>query len=378
MELSEAIPQARAALAVARAGEAERIAEAVEAHRVVGVIGEAEVGKTETIRQALRLPAADLPVVRLDLDGAASDEHVGFLLSKQIARTVLGQVDHSMLSAGVLLPPRIQQGRLRLAEMLGVDGLDEALREWPSGHYQSTAAFRALDTLAQQRDLVLWIDHVEAPRLTPRHPMRIDRLLWAVRELSQRESRLRVVVSAREGLQDEMLGPRAAFHQQGQWLSIDVPAAGTWREVAGHVDASAVVAERLASLTGGHPRTMLLALLHLAATSHPRPPHAEDVLRELAIRDDGLAARAVQHARSLHRLGEQVLTQIALGQRPYAVAQRGNATPQEIRKVLNRLRLAGLLRRRDGWAIVNPLLAIRLRGAVHGPLGVDDEDADEG
>jgi hypothetical protein len=378
VELSEAIPRARAALAAARAGEAERIAEAVEAHRVVGVIGEAEVGKTETIQQALRLPDADLPVVRLDLDGAASDDHVGFLLAKKIARTVLGQVDHSMLSAGVLLPPRVQHGRLRLAEMLGVDGLDEALREWPSGHYQSTAGLRALETLAQQRDLVLWIDHVEAPRLTPRHPLKIDRLLWAVRELSQREPRLRVVVSAREGLQDEILGPRAAFHQQGQWLSLDVPAVGTWREVAGHVDASAAVAERLASLTGGHPPTMLLALLHLAATGRQRPPHAEDVLRELAVRDDGLAARAVQHARSLHRLGGQVLTEIALGQRPYAVAQRGNATPQEIRKVLNRLRLAGLLRRRDGWAIVNPLLAIRLRGAVRGPLGVDDEDADEG
>jgi hypothetical protein len=373
----ERIQEARAALAAARVGEAERITEAVAAHHVVGVLGEAEVGKTRTIGQALRLLNDSPAVIYLDLDGAASDEHVGFLLAKQIARAVLGGTDFSLLSGGVLLPGRVQRGRLQVAELLGVEGLEEALREWPSGRYPSTKALGALQTLAERRDLILWIDHVEAPRLTPRHPLKVDRLLWGVRELSQRESRLRIVISGREALRDEILGTSAAFHQQGQWLSLLAPATGTWREVAGHLDVSAGVADELANLTGGHPTTMLLALLHLIDADGQRPPRAEDILRELAVRDDGLAARAVQHARSLHRLGGQVLAQIALGQRPYAATQRGSATSQEISKVLNRLRLAGLLRHSDGWEIVNPLLAIRLRGTVHEPLNIDDwEDID--
>ena len=373
----ERIQQAHAALAAARVGEAQRIAEAITAHHVVGVLGEAEVGKTRTIGQALRLTNDSPLMIYLDLDGAASDEHVGFLLAKEIARTVLGGTDFSLLSGGALLPGRVQRGRVQLAELLGVEGLEEALREWPSGRYASTKALRVLQTLAERRDLILWIDHLEAPRLTPRHPLKIDRLLWGVRELSQRESRLRVVISGREALRDEILGPRAAFHQQGQWLSLHPPAPGTWREVAGHLGVSDRVAGELANLTGGHPTTMLLALLYLIDGDIRRPPSAENVLRELAVRDDGLGARAIQHARSLHRLGGQVLTQIALGQRPYAATQRGSATSQEISKVLNRLRLAGLLRHADGWEIVNPLVAIQLRGTVNEPLNIHDwEDID--
>src|SRR4029077_12719676 len=103
----ERIQEAHAALAAARVGEAQRIAEAVAAHHVVGVLGEAEVGKTRTIGQALRLPNDGPAMIYLDLDGAASDEHVGFLLAKQIARTVLGGTDFSLLSGGVLLPGRV-------------------------------------------------------------------------------------------------------------------------------------------------------------------------------------------------------------------------------------------------------------------------------
>ena len=370
MELIDRLAHAHAALAGARADEAQRIAEAKREHQIVGVLGEAEVGKTATVRQALRLSEADGNALYLDLDGAAGDGHAGFLLAKQIARTVLGETDFSLLSGGVLLPARVERGRLRLAELLGVEGLDEALREWPSGHYLSTSAFGALEKLVKQRDVTLWIDHVEAPHVTPRHPLNLDGLLWGVRELSQRERRLRVIVSGREALEDEILGPQAAFHQQGRWMSLDVPA--PWVELAAKLGALRLLAKPLSNLTGGHPATMLLGLLHIKETRSPRLPHAEHVLRELAARDDGLAARAIQQARTLHRLGGQVLRQIALGQRPYAASQRGSASPQEIRKVLNRLRLAGLLRRSDGWAIVNPLVSIALRGTVNGPLNVED------
>lgn len=379
MDVIERHEHASNALATARMDEATRIAEAVRAGRIVGVLGEAEVGKTVTIRQALRLDDPPQQVIALDLDGAASDEHVGFYLAKEIARAVLGPTDFSLLSAGVLLPGRVERGRVSLAELLGVDGLDEALRDWPSGRYTSASALGGLEKLVHQGpELVLWIDHLEAPLLTPRHPLKLDRLLWGIRELSQRESRLRVVLSGREAVQADVLGPRAAFHQQGRWLSIDVPSSATWAEVARKLQTPTSVAERLSSLTGGHPTTMLLSLVEIAGSGDQRPPRPEEALRELAARDDGLVARAIQHARSLHRLGGQVLVQIARGQRPYAAAQRGSASPQEIRKVLNRLRIAGLLRRTAGWGIVNPMVEIGLRQTVNDlPSIVHDERADE-
>lgn len=369
MGLIEDTPRIRRALAEARGGEAARIVEAVQAHRVVGILGEAEVGKTETIRQAL-VVSGKSRIVPIDLDGAASDDHVGFLLAKRIARALVGDTDFSLLSGGALLPSRIEGVRLRLAGLLGVDGLEEAMREWPSGRYSTAKALDALEALAAQQQVILWVDHLEAPRLTPRHPLDVSRLMWGVREIGQRVRGLQMVFSGREAMEAEALGVESAFHQQGKWLTIDNPSIEAWREVAERLGLSAAVAGILAEMTDGHPATMQLALQYLGEQDSLRDP--DQVLRVLTARDDGLAARAMQHARTLHRLGGQVMVQIAYGQPPYGMDQRGRSPSQEIRKVLEKLRLAGLVRRgRPRWRIVNPLVAFRLRGSVQLLSGSD-------
>ena len=365
MDLIEALPRARDALASVRRPEAERIARMLGSHRVVGLLGEGEVGKTETVAQALKLAIGDADLVRLDLDAAASDPHIGFQLAKGVARSVAGEVDFSLLSAGALWPARIEEKRLELAELLGMRGLEEALREWPSGSFPAAAGFQLVEALSGRRPVVFWIDHLESPSLTPRHPVKVGELLWGIREMVQRANMITVVLSGRKAFEKSVLGPKQAFHQQGIWLTVDNPAAAAWREVAEQMQVWPALAEELAELTDGHPATMLQALLHVRqASAAVRIQDAHRILRDLAIRDDGFAGRPVQHARSLHRLGGQVLTQIALGQAPYGVSQRGRSAPQEIRKVLERLRLAGLIRPGAHWAIVNPLLAIRLRGSV--------------
>lgn len=362
MALIDEIPRVREALKLARQQEGHRLAEALQAGRVVGVLGEAEVGKSETISQAIGSSTASPSVIRLDLGGAASEEHVAFQLAKQIAGALLGSAGFSTLKVGVLVPAALEARRVELAELLGMDGLDEALRDWPSGRYSLLKAVDALEQLARERTVIVWIDHLEAPALTPRHPLDLDRFLWAIREAVQRVRGLSVLLSGRDAIRGQVLGTEAAFHQQGQWLSMDCPSLQAWLEVATSLKIPKAIAGELVRLSGGHPATMLLALLRLMEGGLANDAH--EILRDLAGLDSGLTGRAMQHARSLHRLGGQVMLQVALGQGPYAAAQRGESPPQEIRKVLGRLQLAGLIRHRDGWSVVNPLVGIALGGGL--------------
>jgi hypothetical protein len=373
-----AMQRAHTALATSRSGEAQRIGETVAKNGIVGVVGEAEVGKTLTIRQSLSALDSRTAVVYVDFDAAASDGHVGWQIAKQIARQSTIGVDLSILSAGALVPPRLERTRVQLAEILGVDGVEEALREWPSGSYGALAGFQGLERLAATRKVLVWADHIEAPRLTARHPVDVGRLLWGMRELHQRERNIQVLLSGREGIGDVVTGPNAAFHQQGEWLTLGNPPASMWRDVAARLNVPSRITQELAFLTGGHSQTMLVALTTLATRPGDFSENGgELVLAELVAQDDGAAARAIQHARSLHRLGGQVLMQVARGQRPYGITQRGAASTQEISKILARLRLAGLLRNDGGWEVVNPVVAIRARGTVTERDRIDDwEDID--
>jgi hypothetical protein len=368
--LIEQVPPVKAALAAARRPEAAEIASALEAGPVVGVLGEAEVGKTATITDAIASLDEATKLVTLDLDGVASEEHAAFLLAKGIARAEMGAVDFSLLTATELIPSRVAAGRTALAELLGVQGLEEALREWPSGELPLATAIAALETVSARSDVVLWIDHLEAPSLTPRHPLDLERLLWATRALVQRGSGPRVLLTGREGIGARALAPKAAFHQQGQWLTLDLPSPETWGAVAASLDlAGPGRTAELTDLLDRHPASMLLALARRLEGDDARHPY--QLVQDMVAADTGLTARAMQHARSLHRLGGQVLIQIASGQIPSAAARRGRATPQEIHKILGRLRLAGLIRRNaDGWAVVNPLVAMGIRQQVAWPVAV--------
>jgi hypothetical protein len=371
MALTELIIEAGQGLGEARAPEVERIAEALRTDRVLGVLGEAEVGKTEAIRQALRSRPAETNLLVLDLDGAAGKEQVAFLILKQIAAAFLGAPQFSILSVGTLVPASVQSERVELARLIGVDGLDEALREWPSGTFPLEKALAALDAYAREHESILWVDHLEAPALTPRHPLDVDGLLWGLRATAQQRERLSLILSARSAFDTELLGRDRAFYQQGRWLEIDNPTPPVWAEVGGRLEVDGDLTAELFELTRGHPGTMLRALPLAAGTPRQRDGAAE-IIRDLASSSFPLAARANQHARSLHRLGSQVLLQVAMGRRPYAAAQKGASPPQEIRKVLGRLHLAGLIRHDPGtWSVVDPLVGAVLRGEVHPAVAED-------
>lgn len=360
MALIKEMNRARWGLEMARLRESERITEALQSSRVVGVLGEAEVGKTATVRAALGPSLPEHPVIHIDLAGAASESHLAFRVARQIAAAELG-VEFSTLKVGALVPASLEKKRVDLAELLGIEGLEEALRDWPSGGFALPMALKAAERLARRREMVLWVDHLEAPSLTPRHPLDLDRLLWALREMMQTNSALSVVLSGRDATESLVLGREAAFHQQGQWLSLDNPPAEVWESVAAGLSVPNDLAGELSALTEGHPETMLIALVTLSEDGRKDP---DQLLGELASCSAAFAGRAFQHACTLHRLGGKVLEQVALGRGPYAARNRGDSPPQEIRKVLGRLQLAGLIRHDRDWSVVNPLVGIVLRQEV--------------
>jgi hypothetical protein len=368
--MSELIVEAAQGLREARAPEAERLAEAIGAGRIVGVLGEAEVGKSALVEQALRSRPAGSALLKLDLDGASGKEQLAFLIAKQIASAFLGGPAFSVLSVGALVPASIERERVELSRLIGVDGLDEALREWPSGTYPLKRALAALEQLAGGRDTIVWIDHPEAPALTPRHPLDVDKLLWGLRATAQGNERLNLVISARDAFDTELLGRDRAFYEQGRWVEVDNPPPEVWSRVGERLEVDGTQIGELVELTHGHPATMLRALSASAGDGGKR--RGDEVIRDLASGSSALAARASQHARSLHRLGSQVLLQVAMGRRPYATDQRGASPPQEIRKVLGRLHLAGLIRHDPGsWSVVDPLIGAVLRQDAR-PIAADD------
>lgn len=369
MAVAEEMNRAHRSLELTRLKESETITEALRQSRVVGVLGEAEVGKTETIRAALGPSWPENPVIRVDLAGAASESHLAFRIARQLAEAELG-IEFSTLKAGALVPASLERKRVELAELLGIDGLEEALRDWPSGTFGLAEALKGVERLVRRQEAIVWVDHLEAPSLTPRHPLDLDRFLWALRGMMQSRGRLRVVLSGRVAVAAHVLSREAAFHQQGQWLSLDNPPGEAWEAVASSLKVPRGLVAELASLTGGHPETMLVAMARL---SRGERKSAEELLGELASTSASLAGRAFQHACTLHRLGGKVLEQVALGRGPYAASQRGDSPPQEIRKVLGRLQLAGLIRHDSGWSIVNPLVGILLRREVSNASAPDWE-----
>jgi hypothetical protein len=369
MALSELIAEAGAGLTEARAPEVEAVAEAMRTSRIVGVLGEAEVGKTAVVEAALRSRPAGETLLRLDLEAAGGGEQLALMIVRQIATAFLGEAALSQLSGAVLVPASIESEWVALSRLIGADGLDEALRDWPSGTYPLKKALAALESFVAKRDALLWIDHPEAPSLTPRHPLDVDELLWGLRATVQGSDRLGLLISARDAFDSDLLGRDRALYEQGRWLALDNPPREAWQRVGAGLGVEVRLGEELFVLTRGHPATMLRAL-PIGASEKGR--RGVDIVEELASVSEPLANRAFQHARSLHRLGGQVLTQVARAQGPYAADQKGASPPQEIRRVLGRLQIAGLIRHDPGrWSVVDPLVGAVLRREVFPAAAAD-------
>jgi hypothetical protein len=341
-----------------RAGEAARVAEQLAERRFVGLQGEAGVGKSMVLRRAVYTGRAGVGFV--DLDGAWGVGQTAWLFFHAAAEAVAGPVALSHLAAldEGLMPASSRRAGFALHNLLGSDIANEVLSG--STLPDDVALLgQAVEVFAELSDVLLVIDHLEAPGRSPRHPLDIEQLLWELRSVHQHNPSMRLCVCGRSQVIEQARGRTAAFYRDGIWLTIRVPAAEVWNYVgktAWPTMDDVAIERRVAAilkLTDGQPASMIALI---AQDVRLTPLDAEERAAE---EFSGTAQAAIEHARSLHRLGAHLLLEVAQGQGPYAAVPGGGT---DVTRALRALRKAGLLTKagRGDWRLTEPLLGAAL------------------
>ena len=363
VRLTRTVPQLKDALSEARRSDLAQVDEGLRRFGFTGVHGEPEVGTTSVVEVAIA--RSNQKSIRVDLDGAASDADVAWMLAHGLARTVISPPTLSLLSNPTMVPTEARRALVAFGERVGQRVADFAVADLPTQDVDVEEVLTAIARVWDQAPVppILWIDHIQAPELTSRHPVDVDALLWNVRGLQQ-QMELPILVSGSKAVTQLAHGRSGAFHGDGVWVTLDRPGTSAWLHVAEALGTSAPPKEwvsEMATITHRHPATMLLALaLYAELPKHARAPL--ELWQLMLSLDDGYAGRAVQHARSLHRLGGFVLDRIAHGVGPYEGAQT-KAEQNDRNRAVNRLYEGGLITqpRARVWEVTNPLLAGRLR-----------------
>jgi hypothetical protein len=371
-------------LEVARRDLLLQVIETIAQQPFTGLVGEAELGKTGILNAALRhLASRQWAIVKLDLDGAWSPNRLAWHWALELARAAVGAVPISHLHAldRSMWPSSTRSAVLSLPGALGPEtaalaqapqppdgiGRDDALQ----------APLQATLALARQRQVILAIDHLETPSAAGLRSPDVAALLWSIRAPGQHLDNLHVTVTTRPAAQELASGTESAYHLFGRWLTVQAPTA---EEFAIATGMPLPWCERVVTHTGGHPASTIEVLTELRALTTGRRQIDPDLpngysekrvtsLVEYAIvtvseRHHDLARRAIEHARSVHRLGSHLLGAVARGEGPY------QATPEipgsEVAKAMVRLHLNGLVRPRGsqrGWEPTDPRIRWALTGA---------------
>lgn len=355
------IAEALEALGRARLAEVAAIASALTDHQFVGVTGPAEAGKTTLLRQVLarRELEDDAAIVTVDLDGVRSNAHLAVRWLRAIAKGTAGTIAFSHI---VGLARDVWPGRTRAADHEVRDVLRDAYelavgsrdgaRELKDGVAPAVAATKRL---ARMRRTTIVFDHLEACELSG--ALDVRDVLWQLRAASQRTKNLAVVLACRPGAVALAADEDAAFYGDGTWLTTSPPTADTWRFATDGWDPI----EPICELTHGHAWSTAMMVERISGSPRLSARRAFD---QLAVEQGPLAARCVQHAASLHRLGPALLHGIANGLGPYQAAPE--AQSRDVAIAAQRLELAGLAYRpqRRVWRLVNPLVARALHDAA--------------
>ncbi len=364
--LTTSIPPLHEALTAARRQEHATIDDALGRFGMTGVHGEPEVGVTTVIADAIRFGGYDS--IRVDLEAATDQRSVAWSMAYGLARAVMGRSALGQMIARDIAPTWARHAYVDFAKTVGPRIAAFVLDEGRSPVVDVAEVLRAIATVTEQRvdPPVLWIDHLQAPLVGARHQVDVNDLLWNVRDAHQ-ALELPIIVSGSRASSSVAHGEKAAFHGDGTWVSLTRPDLGVWQRTAGSLGDSApppAWVAQMVDITAGHPQSMLLALaLSVEVPAWARTPL--ELWQAMLSLDAGHIARAMQHARTLHRLGADILSAVAGGIGPYEGATTKSGQ-MERQRAVRRLHVSGLITqpRPRIWEITNPLLAGRLRGAM--------------
>jgi DNA-binding CsgD family transcriptional regulator/energy-coupling factor transporter ATP-binding protein EcfA2 len=356
-------------LTKARSAAVERVVQTSQEQRFTGIVGEAGVGKSALLNAAMHRLQDSCAVLRLDLDEAWSPNRLAWRWARELARAVAGDVAVSHLDAlsPEMWPTSTRNALLRLSDSIGHDlaRLAEASAP-PRGIGKSIALegpIRGTLALAERQRVLLVIDHLEAPRAAGLSTPDSEEILWRLRARGQYAPHLHILVCARPPAQDLAAGPDAPYRLDGRWLTIDPPSPLEFSSITS-LDAHTI--EAVHARTSGHPRATVEVLEEFDAVvpaGGERPAIATLVSR-IATRHVGLASQAMQHARSVHRIGGHLLLAVARGTGPYQATRELDAA--QISDAMIRLHMNGLVRRAGPreWATADPRVKWCLAGTA--------------
>ncbi len=378
-------------LEVARLQLVRQITDTIAEQPFMGLVGEAELGKSRLLNAAVgQLVSRRWVVVKLDLDSGWSPNRLAWQWALELARAVVGTepISHLHSLDRSTWPASTRSAVLALSGALGPE--TAALAQQPQPHKgigrddALQAPLQATLALARQQEVILAIDHLETPSAAGLRSPDVTKLLWSIRAPGQQLRNLHVVVVTRPAAQDLASGAQSAYHLLGRWLTVQAPTAGEFAEATGMPLAWC---DHVVSHTGGHPSSTIEVLAELRRTTS-EPGHilpdlptgysqnraaslVEYAIVTVSERHVDLVRRSIEHARSVHRLGSHLLEAIARGEGPY------QATPEipgsEVAKAMVRLHLNGLVRPRGsrrGWEPTDPRITWSLTGATSRPIGL--------
>lgn len=356
------------ALLDARGSEVAQITERVVSERAIAVAGEFGVGKSRlTSRVMAQLEATSYARAgTIDLRDAASDTRLAWRWLRALARAVTGPVAFSHMCGlpDTMWPGTTRAAALEARRLLG-DDLDWALAAQPSrlspGEARSARerARTATLTCAAETTTVLALDHLEAPLDPPRPPFAVSDLLWELRGLSQEAERLHLAFVIHPAIKSVVVGPKAAY-AGAPVIDVSLPAADVWAKAVATEPALAQALGDVLQRTRGHIAATVLLLHTLLVDPDQSVGRAFETL---AVTQVEHANRSLLHASALHRLGGQVLSAVARGERPYK-ANPDARSPRDIADALRALWRVGLLTHPEEgrWEIANPFVARLLGG----------------
>lgn len=360
-----------------RDAEVERIEQQIQARRLVGLEGEVGVGKSMLLaRLRGRQQQAGAFPAFVNLDDAWGIGRTAWLFFYAAAAAISGPaMSHLVALDEPLMPSGSRSAGFTIHNLFGSEITDAILHgsTLPDDDELLTQAIEIFGKL----DVLLVIDHLDAPKRSARHPLDVHRLLWQVRGVHQRTRGLRLCLCGRPEAARAAHAKDGAFYGDGIWITVSPPALDVWLRVA---------ADAWPQLNRAAMLSRLEAILKV---THQQPGSTVAMLAQdprLSVLDaEQAAAReyeraadiALEQARSVHRLGAHLLLQLAQRQGPYAAVPGGRT---EVTRALRALRTAGLVTRhgRGDWRLTEPLLGAALVSPLYRELGaLTDDDDDE-